>query len=296
MKTRTGKIARLPKPIRDQLNQRLDNGELATTLVEWLNQQPDVQRIITEQFAGLPIRPQNLSEWRKGGYLEWTRHQLLREQTRWTAEQATDLESDTDERTMSIAEDIALIMSAELALQVQALGEITDPKKRFEKFLILAKELSRLRRDDQRAVRINHRREHWEYDHPKKYSPPATEPEKRTDQPYAGGASPSARTVLASRLETDPKLDTQNAKPETSNQPTAAGASNLTSPPDCGLKTADCRPSATSSFCILPSAFFSPPLIQSARRPAQAIRWNFSRSRLPRVGLIISTCPIRPAR
>jgi len=240
MKTRTGKIARLPKPIRDQLNQRLANGELATTLVEWLNQQPDVQRIITEQFAGLPIRPQNLSEWRKGGYLDWTRHQLLREQTRWTAEQATDLETDTDERTMSIAEDIAMIMSAELALQVQALGTFEDPKKRFEKFLVLARELSRLRRDDQRAVRINHRREHWEYYHPKKYSPPTSEPEKRTDQPYAGGASPSARTVLASRLEIDPKLDTQNAKPETSNQPTAAGASDSVSPPDCGLKTADC--------------------------------------------------------
>ena len=77
MKTRTGKIARLPKPIREQLNARLENGEPGTSLVTWLNQLPEVQKIITDQFAGLPIRPQNLSEWRQGGYLDWIRHQLL---------------------------------------------------------------------------------------------------------------------------------------------------------------------------------------------------------------------------
>ena len=182
MKTRTGKIARLPKPIREQLNQRLENGELGTSLVQWLNQLPEVQKIITEQFAGLPIRPQNLSEWRKGGYLDWLRHQLLREQTRWTAEQSADLESDTGDRTMSIAEDIAMIMSAELALQVQALGEIKNPKERFRQFQHLTRELSRLRRDDQRAIRTHHRRDQWRYDHPQRPAPPAPKPEPVGDE------------------------------------------------------------------------------------------------------------------
>ena len=152
MKTRTGKIARLPKPLRDQLNQRLENGEPGTSLVQWLNQLPEVQKIITEQFAGLPIRPQNLSEWRKGGYLEWIRHQLLREQTRWTAEQAAELGLDTSGASISIAEDIATVMSAELAIHVQALGDIRNPQQRFNQFRRLSLELSRLRRDDQRVI------------------------------------------------------------------------------------------------------------------------------------------------
>jgi hypothetical protein len=33
MKTRTGKIARLPKPIRDELNHRLENGAAAPELL-----------------------------------------------------------------------------------------------------------------------------------------------------------------------------------------------------------------------------------------------------------------------
>jgi hypothetical protein len=32
-----GKIARLPRGIRDQLNRRLDEGEAGTGLVRWLN-------------------------------------------------------------------------------------------------------------------------------------------------------------------------------------------------------------------------------------------------------------------
>src|SRR5438034_1048840 len=137
MKTRIGKIARLPKEIREQLNQRLENGELGTALIMWLNTLPEVQKILAEQFAGQAIRAQNLSQWKNGGYQDWLRHQLLREQTRWTTEQSKDLESDTDANSISIAENVALVMSAELAIHVQALGAITDPKVRFRQFRLL---------------------------------------------------------------------------------------------------------------------------------------------------------------
>jgi hypothetical protein len=166
MNARIGKIARLPKPIREQLNQRLENGESGTSLVAWLNQLPEAQKIITEQFAGKPIRPQNLSEWRKGGYLDWLRHQLLREQTHWVAEQSTDLSADGGPYTISIAEDVAMVLSAELALHVRDLGAITNPSKRFKQFRLLCRELSRLRRDDQRALRIIQSRNQWRATHP----------------------------------------------------------------------------------------------------------------------------------
>ena len=40
---RNGKIARLPYKIREQLNVRLQDGELGTRLVDWLNGLPEAQ-------------------------------------------------------------------------------------------------------------------------------------------------------------------------------------------------------------------------------------------------------------
>src|SRR5215203_4471065 len=73
--TRNGKIARLPKIIRDELNRRLSDGERGTQLAVWLNSLPEVQRIIAEQFGGKSLRPQNLSEWKQGGYQDWRNEQ-----------------------------------------------------------------------------------------------------------------------------------------------------------------------------------------------------------------------------
>jgi len=69
--TRTGKIARLPHHIREQLNRRLHEGEQAKHLAPWLNSLPEVQAILAAAFGGKPIRPQNLSEWKQGGYRDW---------------------------------------------------------------------------------------------------------------------------------------------------------------------------------------------------------------------------------
>jgi hypothetical protein len=45
-RSRNGKIARLPLAIRQQLNQRLQNGEWGKLLVEWLTSLPEVQAIM----------------------------------------------------------------------------------------------------------------------------------------------------------------------------------------------------------------------------------------------------------
>ena len=80
--TRNGKIACLPKAIRDELNQRLADGERGTQLVAWLNRLPEVQRIIAEQFGGRLVRAQNLSEWKHGGYKDWLNKQEAMELVR----------------------------------------------------------------------------------------------------------------------------------------------------------------------------------------------------------------------
>jgi len=84
---RKGKIARLPRSLRDELNCRLAHNEDGGVLLDWLNATPDVQAMLARDFAGEPISKQNLHEWRQGGFLEWqTRLELL--------EQARDLASD----------------------------------------------------------------------------------------------------------------------------------------------------------------------------------------------------------
>ena len=93
---RTGKIARLPRTLRDQLNQCLHNGEPGVDLVKWLNALPEVQAILAEHFAGVPISPQNLSEWNHGGFLDWLATQELLEAAREFAADSAQLPGFTD--------------------------------------------------------------------------------------------------------------------------------------------------------------------------------------------------------
>ena len=79
MTTRRGKIARLPLPIREELNTRLCNGEPGTDVLPWLNGLPAVQEVLAAHFKGKPIAPCNLSEWRKGGYADWLLRQMASE-------------------------------------------------------------------------------------------------------------------------------------------------------------------------------------------------------------------------
>ena len=69
--TRTGKIARLPRDLREQVNRRLDNGVEGKQIVEWLNTLPEVQSVIAAQFDGRPVNAPNLSHWKCGGYRDW---------------------------------------------------------------------------------------------------------------------------------------------------------------------------------------------------------------------------------
>jgi hypothetical protein len=91
---RRGKIARLPRSIRDELNVRLDDGQDADQVLPWLNELPEVRDVLKQHFNGAPISPQNLSGWRQGGFNEW----LLFHQFLESAERMTDYAEDLNER------------------------------------------------------------------------------------------------------------------------------------------------------------------------------------------------------
>lgn len=70
-----GKISRLPKTIREQLNRRLEDNEPSSDILPWLNGLVRVKKILAAQFHGAPITEQNLSTWRAGGYEHWEKKQ-----------------------------------------------------------------------------------------------------------------------------------------------------------------------------------------------------------------------------
>lgn len=71
MATRTGKIARLPHALREQVNLRLLDGQSSTVILAWLNAEPDAIATWDRDFEGVPASPQNLSEWKLGGWKDW---------------------------------------------------------------------------------------------------------------------------------------------------------------------------------------------------------------------------------
>ena len=50
----TSKIARLPRDLRIKLNRRLDNGLSTREILDWLNRDRTVRKILAEQFSSNP--------------------------------------------------------------------------------------------------------------------------------------------------------------------------------------------------------------------------------------------------
>ena len=88
---RTSKITRLPETLREELNQRLRNGEPAHLILPWLNARPEVIALVEEHYGGNLISPQNLSDWNLGGYREWLTRQEMRESSQDFATEAPHL-------------------------------------------------------------------------------------------------------------------------------------------------------------------------------------------------------------
>jgi hypothetical protein len=71
MMTGKGKIARLPDPIREQINRRLQNGDTAKQIAAWLNSLPETKALIAAGFGGCPVNEMNITHWRQGGFRDW---------------------------------------------------------------------------------------------------------------------------------------------------------------------------------------------------------------------------------
>jgi hypothetical protein len=121
--TRNGKIARLPRVVRQELNRRLDDGEQGKKLVAWLNALPEVQAIVAAEFGGKPIREQNLSEWKQGGYRDWVAQQEALEMVERLGEDAAEWDG---EGRAPITDTLALWVAARYAVATRRVTEAGD--------------------------------------------------------------------------------------------------------------------------------------------------------------------------
>ncbi|MCX6897852.1 MAG: hypothetical protein NT105_04055 [Verrucomicrobia bacterium] len=158
MKTRIGKIARLPRAIRNQLNARLHDGEQGQRLIEWLNALPEVQTVLAAEFEGRPVNAQNFSDWKKGGYREWVLQQEALELAERLAEDAVELQA---EGRPPLTDTLALWLATRYAVATRAVSAQDGPEQ-WRQLRELCADVVDLRCGDHSAERLRLEREHLE--------------------------------------------------------------------------------------------------------------------------------------
>lgn len=149
-----GKIARLPRAVREELNRRLLNSETDAQLVAWLNTLPETKRVLAESFEGREINEPNLSEWKAGGYREWLERQEALEQARDLTADAQEMTAATDGRlTDHLGTVLALRYASALATWKG------DPSKERRRELNLLRtfchDIVELRRGEHNGLRVS---------------------------------------------------------------------------------------------------------------------------------------------
>jgi len=146
MMSRIGKIARLPRDIREQLNRRLLDGQSGPDILQWVNDLPQCRQMLTQKFGGRPIDEGNLNEWRHGGYEEWLWHEDRRDSLGSVFENVAKLDAVGD--GAKVAEQLGAIVAAELARHLDFLEGINDMNERWFRLREISRELTRFRREN----------------------------------------------------------------------------------------------------------------------------------------------------
>src|SRR5471030_57793 len=148
--TRNGKIARLPRSVRQELNRRLDDGEQGKKLVFWLNALPEVQAIMAAEFGGKPMREQNISEWKKGGYRDCQAQQEAMEIAGRLGEDAAEW---TGEGRAPLTDTLAHFLVARYAVATRRIAE-TGGREGWRLLREMCSDIVELRKGDHSAERL----------------------------------------------------------------------------------------------------------------------------------------------
>lgn len=155
MHTHNGKIGRLPEKTRNELNQRLADGEPAAPLLQWLNARPEVRDLLARRFHAEPVSEQNLTNWRAGGFLRWQQHQTRCELLREMVADGESLEEQTYHSYSEIGRRLSVLFAADFALSArELLATLTGPAQRCQHLQAVLRTLQPLRREDYLAERL----------------------------------------------------------------------------------------------------------------------------------------------
>jgi hypothetical protein len=149
--TRNGKIARLPAAIREELNQRLLEGEQGKQLVVWLNSLPRVQALLKDKFQGIPISEVNLSHWKNGGFPAWEAGEEMADCVSSIIQGTTALQAVAKG---GLTDRMALMLAANMAMEMQRLQTVSDGNEKAKIWRELRIGLLALRRSELYAKRL----------------------------------------------------------------------------------------------------------------------------------------------
>jgi hypothetical protein len=172
-----GKIARLPRGIREQICRRLDNGECGKEVLAWLNGLPEVKTVLAEKFGGRPVSQQNLCGWWGASGGAWRSRQEMVSQARELAGEHGELKEASGD--VEVSDRVAGVLSVELAkLGRKLLAEKAGSAEQWRCLREVLRELSQLRRDDHSGTRLALERERRERRREKAgaEAPPAANP------------------------------------------------------------------------------------------------------------------------
>ncbi len=156
--THNGKIGRLPRNIRDELNHRMDEGELGERILEWHNALPEVRQVLARDFGGQPLNGQNLTNWRAGGFPHWLAQQKRRATVGQLTEDARELNADAG--GLEAGNHLSAVLVAELAASARdELATLTDPAQRCARTQEFLQTVARVRRQDNQDGRLAIERE-----------------------------------------------------------------------------------------------------------------------------------------
>jgi hypothetical protein len=130
-----GKIARFPAVVREELNQRLFNGEKCQQVIAWLNGLPAVQAVVNAEFAGQPVTPCNLSNWKATGYKAWREIREMREATAFLLREMPDM---PEPERRALSKRIGAIFIGDLLMQLRRMDAMREgaPKSRLQRDLL----------------------------------------------------------------------------------------------------------------------------------------------------------------
>jgi hypothetical protein len=171
MTTRRGKIARLPLAIREEINRRLLENLTARKICGWLNELPEVKSVLATFNDGNPAGPidgNNISEWRHGGFEDWSRRRDSIEETREIAQWSVKLAKASGG---NITEGAAAILSGQILEVLEGLARLKsdsggDDEKTAEKLAAIAQTvdqvslaLRRVRSGDHDRIKLDQNQE-----------------------------------------------------------------------------------------------------------------------------------------